>query len=84
MGILIIIAAIFMLYFLPAIAATYYNHTSSTSIVMINLFLGWTVIGWFFSIALLLKNLTIGQFLKALGFNALLFAVGFIFIIAGV
>lgn len=84
MGILIIIAAVFMLYFLPAIAATYYNHTSSASITVINLFLGWTIIGWFFAIALLFKNLTFGQFLKALAFNILLFVIGFVLMVVGV
>lgn len=84
MGILIICLALFVLYFLPAIAATYYNHSSSTPIVIINLCLGWTILGWFVALTLTLKNLTYAQFLKSLGFNALLFAVGFGLLVVGV
>jgi hypothetical protein len=38
---------LFLLYFLPAIiAATRHTH-NATGILLLNLFLGWTVIGWF-------------------------------------
>lgn len=34
------------LYFLPTFVANGRNHRNATPIVLINLFLGWTVIGW--------------------------------------
>jgi hypothetical protein len=44
-GILIIILAI-GLYFLPGIVAHMRRHHNENSIVLLNLFLGWTVLGW--------------------------------------
>lgn len=35
------------LYFLPAIVAALRHTHNSTAILFLNLFLGWTVIGWF-------------------------------------
>jgi hypothetical protein len=43
-GILLISVVGFCLYFLPAIIGR--NHSSSGGILMLNLFLGWTFIGW--------------------------------------
>ncbi|HLI03569.1 MAG TPA: superinfection immunity protein [Terracidiphilus sp.] len=40
------------LYFLPAILAAIRHTHNSTAILLLNIFLGWTVIGWF--VALLL------------------------------
>ena len=40
------------LYFLPAIIAAVRHTHNSTGIVLLNLFLGWTMVGWF--VALLL------------------------------
>ena len=34
------------LYFCPTIIAVSRDHTNKTSIIVLNLFLGWTVIGW--------------------------------------
>ena len=42
--ILIIIS--FFLYFLPSIIANARKNSNSTAITLLNLFLGWTVIGW--------------------------------------
>lgn len=42
MEILIIVAA----YFLPAIVASVRSHHNSTAITVLNLLLGWTVLGW--------------------------------------
>jgi hypothetical protein len=33
-------------YFAPAIIGAYYGHPSATPIGVLNLFLGWTVVGW--------------------------------------
>ncbi len=41
---LIIAAA--ALYFLPAILAYNYGHESAQDIALLNIFLGWTIIGW--------------------------------------
>ena len=37
----------FALYFLPAIIAAVRHTHNTTGILLLNLFLGWTVIGWF-------------------------------------
>ena len=37
----------FLLYFLPAIIAGARHTHNSTGILLLNVFLGWTVIGWF-------------------------------------
>ena len=84
MGILLLCTACFMLYFLPAIAATYYGNQSATPIMLVNFFLGWTFIGWIVALLLAMKNLSCGQFLKALGFNAILFVAAFILLVVGV
>ena len=34
------------IYFLPAIAANVRKHNDHSAITLLNLFLGWTVIGW--------------------------------------
>ena len=37
----------FALYFMPAIIAAVRHTHNTTGILLLNLFLGWTVIGWF-------------------------------------
>ena len=37
---------IFTIYFLPFLIALIRNHTDSTAIFVLNLFLGWTFFGW--------------------------------------
>jgi hypothetical protein len=44
MGTLLFGILVFAIYFLPSIIA--YNHRNGTSIFLVNLFLGWTFIGW--------------------------------------
>jgi Superinfection immunity protein len=39
-------AILFALYFLPAIVAAWRHHSSVNAIATLNLFLGWTLIGW--------------------------------------
>ena len=36
----------FVLYFLPAILAIQKQHVNTTAIVILNVFLGWTLLGW--------------------------------------
>ena len=43
-GLLILIATLNALYFLPAIIAS--SHTNDYSVLLVNLFIGWTFIGW--------------------------------------
>ncbi len=42
-------------YFLPTIIAAARNHHRSTAILVLNLFLGWTIIGWVISLVWALK-----------------------------
>ena len=42
----ILIIVIVALYFLPSIVARHRNHHNSTAIVLLNIFLGWTFLGW--------------------------------------
>lgn len=37
---------VFAIYFIPAIVAGKRNHTQETAITLLNLFLGWTFVGW--------------------------------------
>lgn len=40
------VAALFILYFLPAIVAKDRRHRNFPAILVLNIFLGWTFIGW--------------------------------------
>lgn len=40
------------MYFMPTIVAESRKHRSSTSVLVINLFLGWTLIGWVVALAI--------------------------------
>ncbi len=51
-GILILIA----LYFLPTIVAASRKVVNLGSIVVINLFLGWTLVGWVVSLAMAVRT----------------------------
>lgn len=48
---LIVLLIVGAIYFLPSIVASARGHLSTGSIVVINLFLGWTVLGWVLSLA---------------------------------
>jgi hypothetical protein len=41
----------FILYFIPAFIAWFRYHPNRASIIIIDLFLGWTLIGWVISLA---------------------------------
>jgi hypothetical protein len=41
-----VIAALFVLYFLPSLVAACRHHNNTAAIVVVNLFLGWSFIGW--------------------------------------
>ena len=35
-----------IVYFIPSVVAYHRGHTSATGIMLLNIFLGWTVLGW--------------------------------------
>ena len=43
---LLLIVLIFAFYFLPALIAFLRNHKNKLAIFLLNLLLGWTVLGW--------------------------------------
>ena len=43
---LIMLAAMIGLYFLPGLIAYMRGHHNAVSIMLLNLFLGWTLLGW--------------------------------------
>lgn len=44
-GILFIVFTL-LVYFLPAVVAAFRKHKNTSAVVVLNLFLGWTMIGW--------------------------------------
>jgi hypothetical protein len=46
----------FLFYFLPAILAFARNKRDTTSILLLNLFLGWTFVGWVIALVWALKQ----------------------------
>lgn len=45
-----------LLYFLPTIVASTTKHLNVNSILVVNIFLGWTLIGWVIALAWSLKK----------------------------
>ena len=45
-----------LLYFLPTIVASTTKHRNVNSILVVNLFLGWTLIGWVIALSWSLKK----------------------------
>ncbi|MGO8757649.1 MAG: superinfection immunity protein [Terracidiphilus sp.] len=45
------------LYFLPAIIAAIRHTHNSTGILLLNIFLGWTVVGWFVALLMALFSM---------------------------
>ena len=41
-----IVCALFTCYFLPSIIAVVRHHRNTMAIVLLNLFFGWTMLGW--------------------------------------
>lgn len=46
MGSFLLLIACLIVYFLPAIIAGSRNHHNATAIMIVNVFVGWTVLGW--------------------------------------
>ncbi|MFA5063777.1 MAG: superinfection immunity protein [Candidatus Omnitrophota bacterium] len=47
---LLLVVLIFAIYFLPTLIAFLRQHKNSLAIFLLNLFLGWTVLGWVVSL----------------------------------
>ncbi|MEY5028044.1 MAG: hypothetical protein RLZ63_359 [Pseudomonadota bacterium] len=46
MEVIVVIGIVGILYFLPSIVAAYRNHPNVAGILILNVFLGWTLLGW--------------------------------------
>lgn len=54
----ILLFLLLFVYFLPAVVANSRGHANATAIFVLNLFLGWTLIGWVLSLVWALVNRT--------------------------
>jgi uncharacterized protein YqhQ len=52
----VFICAVAILYFLPSIVAHKRDHNNATAIILINVFFGWTILGWFASLIWAVSN----------------------------
>ena len=55
-GSVIFVVVFFGLYFLPSFIAFRLEHSNKTAILALNIFLGWTVLGWVGSLVWSLTN----------------------------
>jgi len=46
LAIVLLLVALFIFYFLPAIVARWFRHPQTAAIFMLNFLFGWTGIGW--------------------------------------
>ena len=76
MSILLIVLILFFLYFLPAILSAYYSTGNHVAVLLINLFLGWTGIGWIVALILAIKSLSGREILKSFIFTIFLIVSG--------
>lgn len=56
MGSIILLLFLLALYFLPTIIASRKNHKDGTAIFVLNLFLGWTFVGWVIALVWSVKS----------------------------
>ena len=57
-GGLTLLLIVFILYFLPALVAAHRKHRQTVPILLLNFFLGWSVLGWIFAIVWAFTNST--------------------------
>lgn len=57
----VLIIAALMIYFLPSIVAISRSVPNAGSVIVLNLFLGWTFIGWVMSLAMSFRSAQISQ-----------------------
>ena len=53
---LLLLLLVLIVYFLPTWIANSRSHKNNASIFVVNLFLGWTLLGWVIALAWALKN----------------------------
>ena len=82
MSILLVCGLLFFLYLLPGITATYYSTSNNTAVLLINIFFGWSIIGWLVAMVLAMKGLTGSQIVRTLVFTVAFFLVAIIMAIA--
>ena len=82
MSILLVCGLLFFLYLLPGITATYYSTSNNTSVLLINIFFGWSIIGWFIAMMLAMKSLTGPQIVRTIVFTLVFFLATIIMAIA--
>ena len=82
MSILLVCGLLFFLYLLPGITATYYLTSNNTSVLLINIFFGWSIIGWFIAMMLAMKSLTGSQIVRTIVFTLVFFLATIIMAIA--
>lgn len=82
MSIFLVCGLLFFLYLLPGITATYYSTSNNTAVLLINIFFGWSIIGWFVAMILAMKSLTGSQIIRTLVFTVAFFLVTIIMAIA--
>ncbi len=47
-----LILLVLLIYFLPSIIASLRGHPNQMSVIVVNLFLGWTLVGWVVALAM--------------------------------
>ena len=62
---------LFFLYLLPGVAATWYKTENHVAVLLINIFFGWTVLGWIVALMLAISGLSGKQVVKTLIFTIL-------------
>ena len=55
-AIFVVLTVLLAVYFLPTIIAVCQSHRNTVSIVVVNFFLGWTIVGWVLTVAWALSN----------------------------
>ena len=62
---IIVLGVVGYIYFVPTVIAYQRDHPNASPILIVNLFLGWTLIGWVVSLAwALTQNATLGRLNK--------------------
>ena len=61
MGEIFAIGLLFSIYFLPAIIAFAREMRNAGSVLVINLFLGWTLVGWVVALAMAFANVNLDK-----------------------